>query len=175
MKSLFLLRHAKSDRSAAHAGDHERPLNRRGRSAARRIGVYLARIRQAPELILSSSAVRARTTAELAAEAGGWSCPLRDSRALYLDSADAVLGQIVEQDDRLERLLVVGHEPTWSELASRLIGGGRIEVPTAALLRIDFEAKRWSDVGFGEGGLVWLVTPRLLARLELDRKDDERG
>jgi phosphohistidine phosphatase len=175
VKTLFLLRHAKSDRFAAHAEDHERPLNKRGRSAARRIGVYLSRIRQVPGLVLSSSAVRARTTAELAAQAGGWSCPVRATRALYLDSADAVLGQIVEQDDRLERLLVVGHEPTWSALASRLIGGGRIEVPTAALLRVDFEARRWSEVGFGEGVLVWLVTPRLLARLGLDRDDGERG
>jgi phosphohistidine phosphatase len=125
--------------------------------------------------VLSSSAVRACTTAELAIEAGGWSCPVSATRALYLSSPDSVLGQVVEQDDRWESLLIVGHEPTCSDLASRLIGGGRLELPTAALLRIDFDAKRWSEVGFGEGGLVWMLTPRLLARLGLDSDDDERG
>ena len=174
MKTLLLLRHAKSDRSAVVAGDHERPLNKRGRSSARRIGITLSRIHQEPGKVLTSSAVRARATAELAIEAGGWSCPVSATRALYLSSPDSVLGQIVEQDDRCESLLVVGHEPTCSDLASRLIGGGRIEVPTAALLRIDFDAERWSEVGYGEGSLVWMVTPRLLARLGLD-SDDERG
>lgn len=175
MKTLLLLRHAKSDRSAPVAGDYERPLNKRGRSSARRIGRTLSRIHQEPGKVLSSSAVRACTTAELAIEAGGWSCPVSATRALYLSSPDSVLGQVVEQDDRWESLLVVGHEPTCSDLASRLIGGGRIEVPTAALLRIDFDAKRWSEVGYGEGGLVWMLTPRLLARLGLDSDDDERG
>jgi phosphohistidine phosphatase len=175
VKTLLLLRHAKSDRSAVVAGDHERPLNKRGRSSARRIGSALSRIHQEPGKVLSSSAVRALTTAELAIEAGGWSCPVSAMRALYLSSPDSVLGQIVEQDDRWESLLVVGHEPTCSDLASRLIGGGRIEVPTAALLRIDFDAERWSEVGYGEGGLVWMLTPRLLARLGLDSEADERG
>ena len=163
MKTLLLLRHAKSDRSGA--GDHERPLNKRGRSSARRIGSTLSRIHQEPGKVLTSSAVRARTTVELAIEAGGWSCPVSATRALYLSSPDSVLGQIIEQDDRWESLLVVGHEPTGSDLASRLIGGGRIEVPTAALLRIDVYAERWSEVGYGEGGLVWMLTPRLLSRL----------
>ena len=175
MKTLLLLRHAKSDRSAAVAGDHERPLSKRGRSSARRIGSTLSRIQQEPGKVLTSSAVRARTTAELAIEAGGWSCPVSATRALYLSSPESVLGQVVEQDDRWESLLVVGHEPTCSDLASRLIGGGRIEVPTAALLRIDFDAKRWSEVGYGEGSLVWMLIPRLLARLGLDSDDDERG
>lgn len=175
MKTLLLLRHAKSDRFAAVAGDHERPLNKRGRSSARRIGSTLSRIHQEPGKVLTSSAVRARTTAELAIEAGGWSCPVSATRALYLSSPDSVLGQIVEQDDRWESLLVVGHEPTGSDLASRLIGGGRIEIPTAALLRIDFDAERWSEVGYGEGGLVWMLTPRLLARLGLDPDGGDRG
>ncbi len=173
MKTLLLLRHAKSDRSGA--GDHERPLNKRGRSSARLIGSSLSRLHQEPGKVLTSSAVRARTTAELAIEAGGWSCPVSATRALYLSSPDSVLGQIVEQDDRWQSLLVVGHEPTGSDLASRLIGGGRIEVPTAALLRIDFDAERWSEVGYGEGGLVWMLTPRLLARLGLDPDGGDRG
>jgi phosphohistidine phosphatase len=168
VKTLLLLRHAKSDRSAPHAGDHERPLNERGRASARRIGRALARLRQTPEQVLTSTAVRARRTAELAAEAGGWSCPVRATRALYLSSPEAVLEEIGKEDDRMERLLVVGHEPSWSELASRLIGGGRLELPTAAVLRIDCEAARWSELAVHRGGLVWLLTPRLLARLGID-------
>ena len=157
MKSLFLLRHARATRSPK--GDHERPLDERGRDEAQRVGCFLSQVGPPPELILTSSSLRARTTAELAAAAGGWSCPLRPSDALYQSSPESMLSEIATQDDRLDSLLIVGHEPTCSDLACRLIGGGRLEFPAATLARIDFDGSRWRDLASGKGSLAWLVTP----------------
>ena len=123
------------------------------------MGRFLSGAAEPPDLVLSSSALRARTTAELVVEAAGWSCPQRATDTLYLGSLGSVLGEITAQDAELARLLVVGHQPTCSELASRLIGGGQLAFPPAALARIDFEGARWSDVESDGAGLVWLLTP----------------
>jgi phosphohistidine phosphatase len=97
-----------------------------------------------------------------AAEAGGWSCPIEDEPRLYGASPDEVLETIRECDDSCDRLLLAGHEPTWSELAGLLIGEAAIRFPTAAVARIDFEIESWQEVDFGHGILIWLLTPKLL-------------
>lgn len=165
MKRLLLLRHAKSDWGADYGGDHERPLNPRGREAAARVGRALAALGQVPQAVLTSSAVRARETVERAAEAGGWSCPVEVSRDLYLSSTEDVLAAVRWQDDAVERLLVAGHEPVWSALVGELVGGARVKFPTAALARLDLGVGRWADVRPGAGTLAWLLTPKVLAKL----------
>lgn len=165
MKRILLLRHAKSDWSAPHGGDHERPLNERGRRAAATIGRYLSAIGQAPDGVVTSSAVRARTTVELAAAAGDWDCEVTETGRLYESSPEAVLAVIHEVPERVSRLLLAGHEPVWSATASRLIGGGRLKMVTAAVACIDLPAPDWRSVGFGDGILRWLVTPKPLQRL----------
>ena len=79
MKTLILFRHGKSDWNTDYAADHDRPLAKRGRNAAATMGAMLARIEQVSDRVLTSSAVRARETVELAAEAGGWKCLDLDS------------------------------------------------------------------------------------------------
>ena len=71
---------------------------------------------------------------------------------------------IQQQDDSRESLLLAGHEPTSSEMIAKLIGGGLIRMPTAALARIDFLVESWAEVRFGRGMLIWLVTPKLLKK-----------
>lgn len=168
MKSIYLLRHAKSDWYADYGSDHERPLNKRGQRAAQRMGRFLARIKQEPELVLTSSAVRARTTIELASAAGGWTCPTEVSGDLYDTSPERVLGLIRLQPDSVGRLLLAGHQPAWSEVAAGLIGGGFVKMPTGAVARIDFGAESWAEVSFGEGILAWVVTPKLLGKIGFD-------
>lgn len=160
--TLFVLRHGKSDWDAACGGDHERPLKKRGVRAARLVGRALTGLEQAPDLVLSSSAVRARTTAELAHDAGGWTCPLEVTRELYQATPEAILERLRALEPSPERVLVVGHEPTLSELVALLIDGARPAFPTAALARIDFELSAWDAVGPGTGTLAWLLPPRLL-------------
>lgn len=160
-KRLLLFRHAKSDWHAGITDDHERPLTKRGRAAAPIMGRVLATADQLPDLVVTSTAVRARTTVELAHAAGGWTCPVETSDALYDTDAASVLEEIRGLPDSIDRVLLAGHEPTWSKLASRLIGGGDLRFPTAALARLDLDIAWWRDATFGCGALVWLLQPKL--------------
>ncbi len=165
MKTLLILRHAKADKDPSYAPDHERPLTGRGRDAAALVGWTLTRLEQAPDMIVSSTAVRARDTAHRAAKAGGWKCPVILEDGLYSTSAPQALSRIRDLDDAARSVMLVGHEPVWSELAGQLIGGASLVFPTAALARIDLPIDLWSRADFGRGALVWLVTPRTLERL----------
>ncbi len=164
MKRLYLLRHAKSDWQGDSPTDHDRPLSARGRRAASTVGRFLAAVGQRPDAVVTSTAVRARATVEIAASAGGWSCPVTATERLYAGSPDRLLEVVRETDDAVGRVLLAGHEPVWSESAGRRIGGGRIKLVTAAVVRIDLESARWRDAAFGAGTLAWLVTPKLLTR-----------
>jgi phosphohistidine phosphatase len=161
MPTLFLLRHGKSDWGADFSGDHERPLKKRGVKASKRMGDLLTSAGDTPDVVLTSSALRARTTAELAHEAGGWTCAIHVEGGLY----DTTPNELLEHVRRLgegERVLVVNHEPTCSSTVSVLCGGAAPVFPTAALARIDLNVDRWKDVEPGCGELAWLVTPRLI-------------
>ena len=166
MLSLILFRHGKSDWDKPFASDHERPLASRGRDGANCMGRFLAQTRQLPDLAITSSAVRARDTLALAMKAGRWDCPTRIDSALYETAPEAMLTWLHSIEEQPERLLLTGHEPTWSGLAGRLIGGALLKVPTAAMLRIDFEIEHWQQVDFGQGELRWLMPPRLACRLK---------
>lgn len=162
VRRLYLLRHGKSDWDAAYGADHERPLAARGREAAKGVGRFLRELGQTPDLVVSSTAVRARSTAEVAAEAGAWNCPVRLSESLYPPSLGALLAEARSTSDEVGRLVLVGHEPTWSGAVSALTGGSAVRMVTAALARLDFHCDRWSQVGEGGATLVWLVTPKVL-------------
>jgi len=162
--SLYVLRHAKAEDAAAAGGDHERVLRPKGRKAAKLVGQALARLEEAPDLILSSSAARARETAELAREGGGFSAELELRRELYAGERGELIAQLAAAGGQAERILLVGHQPALSLLIAEL-AGGEPEFPTAALARIDFELERWSELAPGSGRLVWLLTPEVLAGL----------
>jgi phosphohistidine phosphatase len=162
MKTLLVMRHAKSDWGTASSRDHDRPLAERGVKAARRMGKYLCEADAVPELIVSSTAVRALTTAELAVEAGEWGCPIIGAEALYGGGPERVLKIIGATEPGIDRLLIAGHEPTWSMLVSWLIGGGRVHMPTAAVACLDLRRGDWSDLGPDSCELRWLVTPKML-------------
>lgn len=162
MKTVIFFRHGKSDWNAEYQSDQQRPVSKRGKKAARRMGKFLAKSGQSPDSVITSSAVRARTTVELAAEAGKWTCPVRETLALYESSPKTVLREIQAEPDNTSTLLVAGHEPVWSDSVSRLIGGANLRFPTAAMARIDFEVEKWREVSFGRGALIWLVPPKAL-------------
>ncbi len=161
MRRVQLLRHAKSDWNAGAGNDHARPLNGRGRRSADTMGRFLAAAGEIPDVVYSSTAVRARTTAERAIEAGAWDVELVLRDDLYLPHADAVLGVVGEAADRAERVMVVGHEPTWSTVVAQLTGA-TARMPTAACAGIDLLVPHWSAVAPGRGQLQYLLTPRLL-------------
>jgi phosphohistidine phosphatase len=161
LKTLLVMRHAKSDWGAAFSDDHERPLADRGVKAARRIGRFLTNAGMEPELVVSSTAVRARTTSELAAKAGGWKCPIETTPELYASDVATVLEVLALTDPAVDRVLVSGHEPTWSMLVSQLMGGGRVRMPTAAVACLDHTVG-WQRLDTGTCELRWLITPKML-------------
>ena len=164
-KRIILMRHGKSDWEADYSRDHERPLARRGVDAARRMGGLLAESGQFPELVVSSSAVRARTTAELALEGaqGADHQPLIVTKRLYDAHPDQVLEEIQMLPDKHDSVMLVGHEPTWSLTAGMLIGGAAMKFPTASMARIDFRVQGWRNVEPGGGELVWHLQPRFFS------------
>jgi len=162
MKTLLVMRHAKSDWGAEFTRDHDRPLNSRGKKAAKLMGRFLTGAGSVPDLVLSSTAVRAVTTAELASDAGKWRCPITTSRDLYASDADEVLEVLAGVDPAIDCLLIAGHQPTWSDLVGRLIGGGRIHMPTAAVACVDLPNGGWADVSKAVCVLRWFVTPKML-------------
>ncbi len=162
MKTILILRHGKSDWATDVSGDHGRPLAARGQKGARKVGRFLTTARVVPDRAITSSATRARETLATAAEAGGWTGPARVTDALYEATPEAVLREIQSEPDEADTVVVVGHEPTSSRLAAMLVGGGRIEMTTAAVARIDVEVESWADVQPGRGSLAFLLPPGAL-------------
>ncbi|MEL6611995.1 MAG: histidine phosphatase family protein [Bacteroidota bacterium] len=165
MKTLYLLRHGKSDWSADYTRDFDRPLAKRGRNAADRMGAFFVATLQSVDRAVSSPAVRARRTAERFLVASASSTTLLFDERLYHGDEQSLLEVAAEQPCEVEALLLVGHEPTWSEATAHLIGGGDVRFPTAALARIDLHIDTWDDIDEDTGDLIWFVTPRLLKPL----------
>ncbi len=161
MRRLILFRHGKSDWHAPHGSDHERPLNKRGIEAAKVMGRVLARSGLDPDHAISSSAVRAKTTLEFAHEAGGWECGVEVTDALYGTTAKGALAVACEAPSDAQSLMLVGHEPTWSEVAHRVTGGS-VVVKTATVVGIDLAIDDWRHVDT-RGSVVFVFQPRAFA------------
>jgi phosphohistidine phosphatase len=160
MKRLILMRHAKSDWDASYEADRERPLNRRGVDAAKVMGRVLTVGGEMPDKILSSPAVRARTTAELVSAA--WDVVVEICNELYGASAGEVIDTIHSAGGRSERLLVVGHEPTTSQTVSVLCGA-RVRVATATAVGLDLGTDDWKRLEPSSATLAYVLPPRLFS------------
>lgn len=157
MKTLLLLRHGKSDWDADYAGDHQRPLSKRGIRSARLIGRLVAGVDLVPDRVISSTALRAASTAELASASGGWGAPIDLEDGFYGTGPDTVLGLVSRAAG--DRLLIVGHQPTWSMVGRRLTGAVA-EMKTASLASIELMIDSWSDLQEAHGSLSLLIHPR---------------
>lgn len=125
------------------------------------MGQFLTDTGYQPTTVISSTAERAAATARLATESGRWDCQMVLDPRLYGGGPDAVLEIVREFDSTVECALIVGHNPTWAETTSLLIGGAGIRFPTAAVVCLDVE-NGWDGVRPGNSVLRWFVTPRLL-------------
>ena len=147
MKTLLLVRHAKSSWGDQTLPDHERPLNHRGRRDAPRAGERLRERGVAPDVIVTSTAVRARSTAMILAQALdlGSDLILEDER-LYGASPEDLLDVIRALDDELACVMLVGHNPEIGELASRL-SDEIADMPTCAVAEFRFDVADWAEIG----------------------------
>jgi phosphohistidine phosphatase len=169
MPTLYLLRHAKSSWADPTAADHDRPLAPRGRRASQAIAEHLRRERITPQLVLCSSATRARETLE--GIVGGFDKPaqvqVEIERGLYAASADDLLARLRDVQDDVESVMLIGHDPAIRELALSLARGGtlleqvREKFPTAALATLSVRGG-WRTLAPGCAQLVAFVKPREL-------------
>ena len=162
MRTLWLLRHAKSSWDDPAVADHERPLAPRGRKAAKRMRRWASEHRVQPEIVLCSSAVRARATLDLVLPALRSPQVEVESR-LYHTSADALLERLREVRPGVDSVLLVGHNPGLHGLACLLAPPGPDAFPTAALAELRLEIDEWPETRPGCGLLQQLVLPRSLA------------
>jgi phosphohistidine phosphatase len=169
MKTLYLLRHAKSSWSTAAVDDYDRPLNPRGERAAGLIGTYMAQNAFLPDKILCSSAKRARQTIRLILEHLPTPPEVVFDDALYLAAPARLMARVRASDNALASLMLVGHNPGLEQLALGLTGRGRLretaarKFPTAGLAVLEFATGDWRDIAIGEGALTDFVTPKELA------------
>jgi phosphohistidine phosphatase len=161
VKTLLLLRHAKSDWDDERLRDFDRPLAARGRRDAPRVGRALKERGPAPDLIVSSPAARAKETIEaVMGSAGLAQSPLFDE-GIYGASSAELMKIIRRLPDESSCALLVGHNPGFEDTVTRLTGS-RAHMPTAALACVEFQVERWEDVEDERGKLLWLLTPKQL-------------
>ena len=176
MRRIMLLRHAKSSWDHADLEDKDRPLASRGRAAAPMMGRFISQQNLQPDLVLCSSASRARQTWELVA--AEWDQtdrlgmpPVEMHSSLYLATPGELLSAVRRIDDGIEAVMIVGHNPGMEQFASNLLAQGEPKdlkkmakkFPTAALAVIQLAIEHWSSLVFGIGRLETFVRPRDLA------------
>jgi phosphohistidine phosphatase len=165
MKILTLLRHAKSGWEDPTLSDFARPLNARGRGAARAMGREMRALGLAWDRIAASPAVRVTETIQGLAESYG---PLDADydESIYLASLDTLLDIVRATDDRCETLLLVGHNPGMERLALLLSRGGALhdeialKYPSGALTEIALPIDHWRDAAESSGTIARFLRPR---------------
>jgi len=162
MKTLLILRHAKSSWADPGQADYDRPLNKRGRLAAPLMGRTLLERDLLPEVIYSSSAARAQQTTELLTEAGGYNGPVHYEKDLYLAAAETYIEHLQIHADDHARAMVVGHNPGLERLVA-VLTDQHVAFPTAALAIVNLSIDNWADLVAGQRGeLADLLLPREL-------------
>ena len=139
--------------------DHSRPLSEYGIKIAKRMGLYLAN-RGSPDLVISSTATRANTTADLAMDSGKWGCSIVLEGGIYGGLPSFLLDLINRQNDNIASICLVGHEPNFSGFISQAVSSNIAHFPTASMAKINFDVKYWSEIIFGTGKLDWLIRPK---------------
>ena len=159
MKTLFLLRHAKSSWSDTNLADFDRPLNDRGQRTAPQMGNLMKSRGYLPDVVISSPAARARHTAELASEAAGIRERLQFEPRIYEASPSTLLDITNSIDDSVSAAMLVGHNPGMEGFV-RLLTGAVERMPTAALAVIEVTVDSWKDVPSGRGQLIEVIRPK---------------
>ena len=153
MKTLLVLRHAKSSWSDPALDDHERPLNTRGRRDGPRTGRLVREHGLMPDVVISSDAVRARLTAEAVVEAARYAGEILLDRRLYMAGPADVLSLLRTVGEKAEAVMIVGHNPGLEELVAQLTGE-RQDLPTAALAQIVLRIDQWRDLNLSTRGTL---------------------
>lgn len=166
MKRLVVLRHTKSSWDDPGFDDHDRPLAKRGRKAAEKLAGQIREHGPAPELVVCSTALRARETLAGVGRGLEADVPVQLDPGLYMASLQGLVGLVRKLPDEYDSVMLVGHNPGFHELvlhlADDLPDRVRDKLPTGALVTIDLDVRHWQDVRVGTGHVVGVVFPREL-------------
>ncbi len=168
MKTLFVLRHAKSSWEYPELSDFERPLNKRGKKAAPFMGEFMNKKDFIPDLIVSSPAERAKQTAFLIKEAAGFDAEVKFDQRIYEAGSQSLFYVVSEIKDEFKTAMIVGHNPGFENLVG-ILGGEYQRIPTAALAVIDLNIQGWKDISADNGNLRGVFRPK--EQMKLLNKD----
>jgi phosphohistidine phosphatase len=161
MKTLVIVRHAKSSWDQPALSDHDRPLKKRGYKDAPLIGAVLADWGPPVDRVLSSSAVRALETAEIIVQEMGLSLDeIQIEEDLYHASADEILEIIEEQEDELDGLMLFGHNPGMTDLVNILSDLDLYNLPTAGVVVLQYEVETWKEISQMDPDQVMIDFPK---------------
>jgi len=148
MKTLYLIRHAKSSWKYPDLDDFERPLNKRGREGLMLMGEFLKKIKVAPDLVISSPATRAAMTARIIADTINY--PLEKilySETIYLFGEDVLLHVIKDINDDVKKAMLIGHNPALTDLGNYISEQRISNIPTCGIFCVELNISSWAKIG----------------------------
>lgn len=161
MKTLYLVRHAKSSWEDSQLRDYDRPLNKRGKKDAPNMGRRLALMRVSVDLLLSSPANRAYTTATIIASAFNYDKKaIETDEAIYHASRTELVEILKAQDQKLNAIMFFGHNPGFTDLANYLTGADIDNIPTCGVAAIQLEISAWKSLNRNTGKLLFFEYPK---------------
>ncbi len=161
MKTLYIVRHGKSSWSDPSLPDKERPLNNRGKMNAPEMGARLVDNQIKPNLMITSPAKRARSTAKKIAKVIQY--PKKEmvvSDELYHTGEQTMLSLVQSQKNELDSVMIFGHNPGFTDFANDLCGISIYNIPTSGIVGIKFNVDKWGQVDFRTGELLFFDYPK---------------
>jgi len=163
MKSLLIIRHAKSSRDQSGISDYERSLEERGIRDAHAIGKYLRKNSILPDYLLSSPAVRAKMTAAIISEEIGYPLDqLQTEELLYEQSTSKIIAYLQNLQNCYSIVMIVGHNPSAQELVNHLGNQPFSQIPSCGAVCLDFQVENWTEIDHGKGRVRFFISPEML-------------
>ncbi len=164
MKKIFIVRHAKSSWDSPYLDDYDRPLNKRGKDNAPEMGRRLASRKVLPDLIISSPANRAFSTAtSIAAKISFPVNEIRKEPLFYHGTIENIISIVRNVDNTVESLMIFGHNPGLTNLTNYLSGSDIYNIPTCGITEIEFYFSSWKSVDKQVGKLISFDYPKKLS------------
>ncbi|MBK8944242.1 MAG: histidine phosphatase family protein [Ignavibacteriae bacterium] len=161
MKTLYLMRHSKSSWENRLLSDFERPLNERGLRDAPFMGNILSKLISTPQIVFSSPAQRAISTAEVIAQSLNFDLQkiIKDEKIYHAVVSD-IMRIVYTVDDNIESIMIFGHNPTFTQVSNYLSDKIIDNIPTSGFVKIDFDLNSWKNIEGKTGKLVLFEYPK---------------
>ena len=163
MKTLYIVRHAKSSWDNPGLADHERPIIKKGKNRTKLVCDYLVENNLNVDLLISSHAVRAQQTAFIIADALNYpEGNIQISPTIYHGDIDNLFNQLFELSDDVTSVMLFGHNPTFTTFANYFLPKNMDWLPTSAIVSIEFDTDQWENFINARKKVKFVITPRLL-------------